>query len=471
MNGPVNGLGLRERARAGVVHFMGIGGAGMCALAELFHRSGYRVSGCDLRRDLSARSLETLGIAIETGHHPRHLEGVAAVVISSAISPSNPEVRAARERGIPVFKRAEALGQWINAGTVVAVAGTHGKTTTTALATEILAAAGRDPTGVVGGRVAGWRGNLRFGRDDLFVVEADEYDRSFLRIAPRTVVVTNLEADHLDTYGNLARLREAFRTFVGAVPPDGAVCVCADDPGASGLLAGLGARTFTYGLSAGAQLRATPVRTGSGGTEARIVERGRDRGTLSIRLPGAHNLLNALGAAAAARRMGVEWGHIHRSLAAFTGVRRRFERLGLEGGVTVVDDYAHHPTEVAAALATARGSFPGTRLVAVFQPHLFSRTRDFAGQLGAALATADQVWVTDVYPAREAPIPGVTGEIVLEAVTAAGGRDARYHPELTTLPAALADSLGTGDVCLTLGAGSIESTGPALLRCLGGQDA
>ena len=463
--------GLRDLAREGTVHFMGIGGAGMCALAELFHRSGYRVTGCDLRRDLSARSLEALGIPVATGHDPDHLDGVSAVVVSSAISPSNPEVRAARERGIPVVKRAEALGQWVNPGTVVAVAGTHGKTTTTALATEILAAAGRDPTGLVGGRVAGWEGNLRYGRGDLYVVEADEYDRSFHHIAPRTALVTNLEADHLDTYGNLARLREAFRTFVGAVPPDGTVCVCADDPGASKLLAGLGARTCTYGFSAGAQLRATRVRIGSGGPRARVFEGGRDRGELSIRLPGTHNLLNALAAAAAARRMGVEWSDIRRSLAGFRGVRRRFERLGRERGVTVVDDYAHHPTEIAAALAAARGSFPGARLVAVFQPHLFSRTRDFAGQLGAALAAADRIWVSDVYPAREAPIPGISGELVCEAVTAAGGRDTRYHPDLTTLPAALADTLRAGDVCLTLGAGSIESTGPALLRWLGGHDA
>ena len=467
----MNAQSLRERAREGTVHFMGIGGAGMCALAELFHRSGYRVTGCDLRRDLSALSLEALGIPVEVGHSPDHLEGVSAVVVSSAISPSNPEVRAARARGIPVVKRAAALGQWVNPGTVVAVAGTHGKTTTTALATEILAAAGRDPTGVVGGRVAGWEGNLRYGRGDLYVVEADEYDRSFHHIAPRTALVTNLEADHLDTYGDLARLREAFRAFVGAVPADGTVCVCADDPGASRLLAGLGARTCTYGFGAGAQLRATRVRTGSAGARARIFEGGRDRGELSIRLPGAHNLLNALGAAATARRMGVEWSDIRRSLAGFRGVRRRFERLGRERGVTVVDDYAHHPTEIAAALAAARGSFPGARLVAVFQPHLFSRTRDFAGELGAALAAADRIWVADVYPAREAPIPGVTGGLVCEAVTAAGAREARYHPELTTLPAVLADTLRAGDVCLTLGAGSIEFTGPALLRRLGGHDA
>ena len=463
--------GLRERAREGTVHFMGIGGAGMCALAELFHRSGYRVTGCDLRRDLSARSLEALGIPVAIGHDPDHLEGVSVVVVSSAISPSNPEVCAAHERRIPVVKRAKALGQWVNPGTVVAVAGTHGKTTTTALATEILAAAGRDPTGLVGGRVTGWEGNLRYGRGDLYVVEADEYDRSFHHIAPRTALVTNLEADHLDTYGTLARLREAFRTFVGAVPSDGTVCVCADDPGASKLLAGLGARTRTYGFSAGAQLRATRVRIGSGGPRARIFEDGRDRGELSIRLSGRHNLLNALAAAAAARRMGVEWSDIRRSLAGFRGVRRRFERLGRERGVTVVDDYAHHPTEIAAALAAARGSFPEARLVAVFQPHLFSRTRDFAGQLGAALAAADRIWVSDVYPAREAPIPGISGELVCEAATAAGGRDTRYHPDLTTLPTALADTLRAGDVCLTLGAGSIESTGPALLRCLGGHDA
>lgn len=463
--------GLRDRARQGIVHFVGIGGAGMCALAELLHRSGYRVTGCDLRRDLSARSLEELGIPVETGHAPGHLDGVSVLVVSSAVSQSNPEVRAARERGIPVMKRAEALGQWVSAGTVVAVAGTHGKTTTTALATEILAAAGRDPTGLVGGRVAGWRGNLRFGRGDLFVVEADEYDRSFHQITPDMAVVTNLEADHLDVYGSLEHLREAFRAFVDSMPAEGAVCACADDPGAARLLAGLGARTITYGFSAGAQLRATSVSSGVHGTTARVFECGWDRGELSIRLPGAHNLLNALGAAAAARRMGVEWTHIRRSLSSFDGVRRRFEQLGSERGIAVVDDYAHHPTEIAAALSAARGSYPDARLVAVFQPHLFSRTRDFADQLGTALAAADQVWVTGIYPAREAPIPGVNGRLVLRAVTAAGEQDARYHSELTTLPAALAASLRDGDVCLTLGAGSIEATGPALLRRLGGPDA
>ena len=463
--------GLRERAREGTVHFMGIGGAGMCALAELFHRSGYRVAGCDLRRDLSARSLEALGIPVEIGHDPGHLDGVSVLVVSSAVSPDNPEVRAARERGIPVVKRAEALGQWVNPGTVVAVAGTHGKTTTTALATEILAAAGRDPTGLVGGRVAGWKGNLRFGRGDLFVVEADEYDRSFHQITPDMAVVTSLEADHLDIYGSLVHVREAFRTFVDTMPAEGTVCACADDPGAARLLAGVGARTVTYGFSAGAQLRATSVRTGVRGTEARVFEHGRDRGELSIPLPGTHNLLNALGAAAAARQLGVEWTDIRRSLSGFSGVCRRFERLGSERGIIVVDDYAHHPTEVTAALSAARDSYPGARLVAVFQPHLFSRTRDFADELGAALAAADQVWVTGIYPAREAPIPGVTGELVLRAVTAAGGRDARYHSELASLPAALADTLRGGDVCLTLGAGSIETAGPALLRCLGGSDA
>ncbi len=467
----MSAAGPLPRAGEGTVHFVGIGGAGMCALAELFHRSGHRVSGCDLQRGPSARALEALGVPVALGHAPDHLDRVRTLVVSSAVEAANPEVRAARARGIPVVKRAEALGRWVNAGTVVAVAGTHGKTTTTALATEILAAAGRDPTGLVGGRVAGWKGNLRYGRGDLYVVEADEYDRSFHHIVPRTAVITNLEADHLDTYGNLACLREAFRTFADAVPADGAVCVCADDPGASGLLAGLEARTCTYGFAAGAQLRATRVRTGPGGSEARILERGRDRGPLSIRLPGAHNLLNALGAAAAARRMGVEWDAIRRSLESFGGVRRRFERLGSARGVAVVDDYAHHPTEIAAALAAARASFPSARLVAVFQPHLFTRTRDFADRLGAALAEADQVWVTDVYPAREAPLPGVTGALVREAVAAAGGTDARYHSDLETLPRTLAGTLRAGDVSLFMGAGSIEFAGPALLRCLGGHDA
>ncbi len=463
---------LEARIGGGTAHFMGVGGAGMCALAELLHRAGHDVTGCDVNPGASARALETRGVPLLAGHDPDHLHGVTLLVVSAAIPPEHAEIQAARERGIPVIKRAEALGQWVNRGTVVGIAGTHGKTTTTALATEILVAAGLDPTGVVGGHVAGWAGNLRYGEGELFVVEADEYDRSFHALDPDVAVVTNLEADHLDIYGSLDGVREAFRSFVDSVPAEGSVCACADDSGASRLLPGLTARAYTYGFSAGAQLRGIDVRANGASTRLRVFESGEDRGELSIPLAGAHNALNALGAASAARRLGVEWHHIRKGLAAFSGVHRRFQLLGTARGITVVDDYAHHPTEIAAALATARSGYPGARVVAVFQPHLYSRTRDFADGFGAALSTADSVWVTDIYPAREEPIPGISGELVVRAASAEGRGSARYHTDLESLPSTLASALKAGDVCLTLGAGSVETIGPALLRELeGGGDA
>ncbi len=462
----MNGVDLRTLAASGPVHFMGIAGSGMCALAELLLRTGGQVSGCDVKDGQALRDLERLGAEIHIGHDPLHTEGATALVVTSAVPLDHPELLHAREQALPVLKRAEALGAWVNRGRVVAVAGTHGKTTTTAMATEILAVAGMDPTGFVGGRVAGWGGNLRFGSDDLYVVEADEYDRSFHTLRPHLAVVTNLEADHLDIYGDVEGVREGFRTFLRGMRSEGVVMVCADDGGASSLLAGFDGDSYTYGLSAGSQLRAIEVEVDPSATRCRVVEDGTDVGELTLSLGGTHNLRNALGAAAAARHLGVDWGPIREALAAFRGVSRRFQRLGSSGGITVVDDYAHHPTEIRATLDAARSSFGGNRLVAAFQPHLYSRTRDFATEFGEALTGADVIWVTDVFPAREAAIPGVTGELVAQAARGAGGSDVRYHPELSDLAEVLADSLVEGDVLLTLGAGSIEAVGPSVLELL-----
>lgn len=386
-----------------------------------------------------------------------------ALVVTSAVPADHPELARARARGIPVLKRAEALGSWVAEGTVVGIAGTHGKTTTTAMTTEILAAAGKEPTGLVGGRVAGWGGNLRVGSDGLFVVEADEYDRSFLTLHPDVAVVTNVEPDHLDIYGDFEGVREGFRSYLRGLREGGRVVVCADDQGASSLLAEFAHVGYTYGTQAGAMLRATDVEVREGRTRCRVHEEGRDRGTLELRLPGRHNVLNALAAAAAARALGAGWDAVREGLSAFRGVGRRFERLGEVDGITIVDDYAHHPTEIAATLRGARTLFPGRRLVVAFQPHLYSRTRDFAMEFGRALAEADVAWITDVFPAREAPIPGVTGELVAGEARASGGRDVRYHPELDTLAAPLAEALREGDVLLTMGAGSVESLGRAVL--------
>jgi UDP-N-acetylmuramate--alanine ligase len=472
MNGaaPASVRDLRVLAREGSLHFMGVGGAGMCALAEAVVRGGGRVTGCDARPGSAVQALERLGVRIQEGHDPGHIQGVAGLVISAAVPPDHPEVRAALDAGIPVLKRAEALGSWVAAGRVFAVAGTHGKTTTTALLTTVLAVAGEDPTGFVGGEVPGWRSHLRPGSDRLFVVEADEYDRSFLHLRPFVTVVTNVEADHLDIYGTYEGVQEAFRKYLEGVDPGGAILVCADDPGAASLLPGTGTRGRSYGLSPGSQLRGVDLRPSGAGTRFRVREDGKDRGELEVGLPGLHNVRNALAAAGAARALGVEWSPIREGLAAFQGVKRRFQRLGEARGVTVVDDYAHHPTEVAAALEAARTAHPQRRLVAVFQPHLFSRTQAFHREFGRALARADAVWVTAVYPAREAPLPGVEGDLVADAVRAAG-TPVVYHPDVASVAAALAEALRSGDLCLTLGAGSVEAVGPELLEHLGGSHA
>jgi UDP-N-acetylmuramate--alanine ligase len=460
---------LRSLSAAGPVHFVGVGGAGMCALAELLVRSGGKVSGCDLKDGRALRELAELGATVHVGHDPAHVRDATALVVSAAVPVDHPELEAARERGLPVLKRAQALGAWVNQGTLLAIAGTHGKTTTTAMATEMLVAAGKDPTALVGGRVSAWNGNLRLGGQTLFVAEADEYDRSFHTLTPDVAVVTNLEADHLDIYGDLAGVREGFLTFLDGMRPDGRVAVCADDPGASALLGGLGGAGYSYGMSAGSQLRAVDVRPAPPGLAFGVVEDGTPRGRLATSLGGRHNLLNALGAAAAARHLGAPWSAIRDGLAAFRGVSRRFEHLGVAGGVTVVDDYAHHPTEIRAALGAMRESYPGMRLIVAFQPHLYSRTRDFAADFGAALAGADAVWVTDVFPAREAPIPGVTGALVADAARTAGGGDVRYQPVLEDLAPALADALVEGDLLVTLGAGSVDSVGRQVLQLLGGR--
>jgi UDP-N-acetylmuramate--alanine ligase len=352
---------------------------------------------------------------------------------------------------------------------VVAVAGTHGKTTSTAMATEVLKAAGMNPTGLVGGRVLDWESNLRFGSEELFVVEADEYDRSFYHLRPRVAVLTSLEPDHLDIFGDLDGVQDAFRTFLDGVAADGWVIACGDDHGVARLLPGLGEKARTYGINPGSQLRGVEIQEDPTGARFDVVEHGRHCGEISLRVPGLHNVQNALGAAMAARSLGVDWDAIREGLGDFRGVGRRFEVMGEAGGITVVDDYAHHPTEIRATLTAARGRFPGRRIVAVFQPHLFSRTRDFAGEFGEALATADEVWVTDVYPAREAPIEGVSGVLVAQATLDAGASSVTFHPELAELPWEIIPNLRPGDVCLTMGAGSIEFLGEDLLVGLRGR--
>ncbi|HEX2206032.1 MAG TPA: UDP-N-acetylmuramate--L-alanine ligase [Longimicrobium sp.] len=458
---------LVELAKRGPVHFVGIGGAGMAPLAEMLLLTGGRVTGCDGHPGLAARLLAERGATVSEGHDPAHVADCVAVVMTAAVPDDHPEIAAARARGVPVLKRARALGAIVNHGTVVGIAGTHGKTTTTTLTTTVLASAGFDPTGFVGAHVPAWGGNLRRGGDRLYVVEADEYDRSFHQLHPTIAVVTTLEADHLDIYGSLEAVEEAFRIFTASVPDHGMVAACADDPGAARLAARIGdpARVLTYGTSAGSMLRAEDVRLTGEGARFTVRERGTALGEARLKAAGLHNVRNALAAVAVARRLGVEWGAVAEGLAAFTGVDRRFERLGEAGGVMFVDDYAHHPTEIEATLSAARAAHPDRRLVLVFQPHLYSRTRDFAREFARAVAAADVVFLTDVYAAREKPIEGVTGTLIADPARALGA-DVRYVPDRADVVDAVAEALRPGDLCITMGAGNLDEAARDLLRRL-----
>jgi UDP-N-acetylmuramate--alanine ligase len=461
---------LVELAKRGPVHFMGIGGAGMAPLAEMALLQGARVTGCDSSPGPATQLLESRGAVVYQGHDPSHVEGCAALIMTAAVPADHPELAAARAAGIPVLKRAQALGAIVNHATVVGIAGTHGKTTTTTLTTCVLAAAGLDPTGFVGARVPAWGGNLRHGGDQVYVVEADEYDRSFHQLRPTVAVVTTLEADHLDIYGSLDAVEEAFRIFVSSVPADGLIAGCADDHGAARLLATLQGgpeRIVTYGLGAGSMIRAEDVTATGGDSTFTVRERGTVLGKAHLAAPGLHNVRNALAAVTVARRFGVEWDAIAEGLASYRGVDRRFETLGEADGVLFVDDYAHHPTEVQATIAAARAGHPDRRLVLCFQPHLYSRTRDFAREFGAALAQADVLFLTDVYAAREKPIDGVTGEMIL-AHARDGRADVRYVRDRAEVVDAVAAELRRGDLCVTMGAGNLDAAARELLQLLSG---
>ena len=434
----------------------------MSALAELLMRRGMVVTGCDAGA-APADDLERLGIRVTRGHDPEHARSARALVVTSAMPHDHPELAHARALGIPVIRRAEALGEAVATGEVIGIAGTHGKTTTTVMTTDALAASGLEPTGIAGGRVAAWHGNLRVGADRLFVVEADEYDRSFLALAPTVAVVTNIEADHLDIYADLADIRGAFARYVS---PARAIVLCADDRGAATLPTPTGTEVLRYGIaSADARVRAHDVRTADGGSAFDLVFDGAVVAPVTLRVPGRHNVLNALAALASGLALGASAERMAEGLARFAGVERRFQRMGEVAGVTVVDDYAHHPTEIRATLDAARAAFPGRRVVVAFQPHLYSRTRDFAGEFGAALAMADTIFLTEIYPARERPIPGVSAGVIEQAIRASGGELA-WRGERAELAAALSQSIRAGDVVLTIGAGDITRTAPELLARL-----
>jgi UDP-N-acetylmuramate--alanine ligase len=392
------------------------------------------------------------------------LDGVRAVVVTAAVPRDHPELARARALDLPVVRRADALGELVSGGgaSVVAVAGTHGKTTTTVMVTEALTAAGRNPTGLAGGRVATWGGNARLGGDELFVVEADEYDKAFLSLKPTVAVVNNVEADHLECYGSMDALEEAFADFAGRAER---VIVGADDAGAERLALKIEAPVWRVGLGSTADVRIRGVRLEPGGSRATISLPGGHTVELQLAVPGLHNVRNAAAAIAVMQALGADVQAGAQALSGFHGVGRRFERLGEVGGVMVVDDYAHHPTEVAATLAAARQAFPGRRVVAVFQPHLYSRTALHGEALGTALAAADLVVVAPIYGAREQPLAGVTHHLVVRGATRAGAATVAVR-DRAGLTSHVARAVREGDVVFTLGAGDVTRVGPELLEIL-----
>ncbi|MEP6801374.1 MAG: UDP-N-acetylmuramate--L-alanine ligase [Acidobacteriota bacterium] len=448
------------------LHFVGAGGVGMSGLAEILLLSTpLEISGCDQQRSENTDRLTKLGARVAYGHDASHVRDADLVVISSAIGEANPEVVAARERGVPVIRRAEMLAEIMRLKQGVAIAGTHGKTTTTSLAGMVLTEAGFDPTIVVGGQVRILGTNARLGKGDYLVAEADEFDRSFLELTPVVAVITNIEADHLDCYRDLDDIQDAFATFANRVPFYGAVVLCIDDPGAREIVPRIKRRIVTYGESPEANVRAREIDLQATGTTFEVWEgQTWSLGSVHLRLPGRHNVANALAAIAVGRELSIPFPTIARALSEFTGVVRRFETKGERGGVLVVDDYAHHPTEIAATLASARQVYPGRRLVALFQPHLYSRTRDFAGEFGRVLTASDLAIVMDVYPSREQPIPGVSGQLVADAARSHGHANVVYVPLKEELGGELDRLLKTGDLLLTMGAGDIVKFGEEYLR-------
>jgi UDP-N-acetylmuramate--alanine ligase len=448
------------------IHFVGVGGIGMSGIAEICLTLGFPVSGSDLVAGETTERLARMGATITLGHHADRVgTEVDVVVISSAVKYSNPEVVRARELKIPVIPRAEMLAELMRMKYGIAVAGTHGKTTTTSLLGHVLAEAGRDPTLVIGGKVKALGSNARLGQGKYLVAEADESDGSFLLLTPTLAIVTNIDPEHLDHYGSMERVHEAYLQFVNRVPFYGLAVLCVDSVAVRALLPQVRKRFVTYGLAADADLVAVRTRVSCEGTRFDVLERGRWMGEIRLHTPGRHNAQNALAVIAAANELGVPFENTARALASFDGIHRRFEVKGEAGGVIVVDDYGHHPVEVRATLSAAREGY-GRRLVAIFQPHRYSRTRDLFEEFLTAFDDADLLVLTGIYPAGEERIEGVSGEALYEALRRRGHADVRFVSDRAAVAAELLPFLRGGDMVVTLGAGDVHRVGDELLRVL-----
>jgi len=461
------------------IHFVGIGGAGMSGIAEVLHNLGYAVSGSDLSDSATLRRLAGLGIATHVGHAAANIEGADAVVTSTAVQSDNPEVLAARERKIPVVPRALMLAELMRFKQGIAIAGAHGKTTTTSLVTSVLAEAGLDPTFVIGGKLNSAGANAKLGQGDYIVVEADESDASFLNLLPVMAVVTNIDADHMETYGHdFGRLKGAFVDFLHRMPFYGRAIVCVDSPAVREILPQVARPVTTYGFAEDAQVRALNVRAEAGSMHFTVRRsNGQSYPDLDVvlSLPGEHNVLNALSAVAVAMELEISDDALLRAFESFKGVGRRFQRYGelpaADGGIfTVIDDYGHHPVEMAATLAAARGAFPGRRLVLAFQPHRYSRTRDCFEDFVKVIGLADAVLLTEVYAAGEAPVVAADGRSLTRALRVAGRVEPVFVEDVAELPAALAAHARDGDVLLCMGAGSIGAVPGKLVEMLQKQE-
>jgi UDP-N-acetylmuramate--alanine ligase len=444
------------------IHFIGIGGAGMCGIAEVLLNLGYQVSGSDLKASEATDRLVRLGGRVFVGHSAANVEGAQVVVFSTAVQADNPELEAARQGGVPVIGRAEMLAELMRMKYGVAVGGSHGKTTTTSMIAAVLARGGLDPTIVVGGRLHAIGSNARLGHGQFLVAEADESDGSFLRLAPALTVITNIDREHLDHYGNLDQVRQAFVYFANRVPFYGVTVLCGDDPGVRAILPRVTRRALLYGTGPEVGVQASDVRLKPHGSQFRVRASGGELGEIELQVPGAHNVLNALAAVAVGLEVEVGFGHIAEALASFRGVGRRFETRGEAAGVRVVDDYGHHPTEIATTLAAARGL---GRTLVVFQPHRFSRTALLREEFGTVWGDAARVWVLDVYAAGEAPIPGISGQTVVDSACAAGARHISFASTADAIEQIAAESR-PGDVVITLGAGDVWKLGDAVLERL-----
>ena len=462
------------------IHFVGIGGAGMSAIAEVLHGQGFRVSGSDQSDSAVTRRLAGLGLQVFLGHDASHVAGAQAVVTSTAVKADNPEVMAARAARVPVVARAVLLAELMRLKQGIAIAGTHGKTTTTSLVASILAAGGMDPTFVIGGRLNSAGANARLGSGDCIVVEADESDASFLNLTPMIAVITNIDADHMETYGHdFSRLRQAFVEFTQRLPFYGAAVLCVDDPHVREIMPFVSKPVLTYGFAPEAHFRAVDP-TPDAGRMRFTLHRSQDASSrpldIVLNLPGLHNVQNALAAIAVADELGVSDEAIVSALAAFNGVGRRFQRFGefpvavAQGGgqFTLVDDYGHHPAEMAATIAAARGAFPGRRLVLAFQPHRYTRTRDLFEDFVRVLSNADALLLAEVYAAGESPIVAADGRTLARAVRIAGKVEPVFIEDAAQMPQAILDAARDGDVVITMGAGSIGGVPARIKEMTGG---